>query len=329
MDHCTPGKDRPKICLGMPLYNQVKFLPEALNSLLAQTYTDFKLIIVDDSTETVPGEIAKQFVVKDRRLRYIKNESRKGLIDNWRACFLYAGDVDYFAWVSDHDVWHPRWLESMVKVLNTSPKVVLVYPKTAYITPEGERYHKKRSLEFNTNGMTEDRRIAAICRDARYFGKMVYGLFRARALRRAGVYRRVLFPDVVLLVELSLQGYFKQVDEELWYLRRIADFSIDRQKKSLFVRKPWYIYLPWPFVNALVLAWNMAILPEDGNLTRRYLGLKAGFMYLQRWLNRLGEGSWVGSYHEWRKGRKPWIKRLRNQLRESKEHVSKNRENFD
>ena len=53
MDDRTPAKGRPKISLGMPLYNQFKFLPEALNSLLAQTYSDFQLIMVDDSTELV------------------------------------------------------------------------------------------------------------------------------------------------------------------------------------------------------------------------------------------------------------------------------------
>jgi hypothetical protein len=239
------------------------------------------------------------------------------LVNNWKACFQYAGQVDYFAWVSDHDVWHPRWLEAMVRVLNAHPNVVLVYPKTVYITAEGERHPKKRSLSFSTDGMTEIQRIRAVCKDAKYFGKMVYGLFRASALNRAGVFRSVLFPDVVLLFELCFYGDFKQVDEELWYLRRIADFSIARQKDSLFVRKPWYIYLPWPFVNALVLAWNTAMLPGVKNVGRRYLGLKLALMYLQRWLPRLGEGSWIGSYHEWRRGKKPWLKKLKKRLKES------------
>lgn len=308
---------QPKVCLGMPLYNQTAHLQEALRSLLAQTHRDFRLIVVDDSTEPEPGEIVEQFAAKDNRIQYIKNESRKGLIGNWKACFQHAGHVDYFAWVSDHDVWHPEWLEKMVQVLNASPNVVLVYPKTVYITPEGERYPKKRSLSFSTHDLTEIQRIRAVCKEARYFGKMVYGLFRASALRRAGVFRRVLFPDVVLALELCLRGDFEQVDEELWYLRRVADFSIARQKKSLFVRKPFYIYLPWPFVNAFVLAWNTAMLPGVGNLGRRYLGLKVAIMYLQRWLTRLGEGSWIGSYHEWRRGKKPWLKKLKKRLKES------------
>ena len=92
------------------MYNQTRFLPEALESILAQTYTDFKLIVVDDSSDPEPGNIIKQYASRDSRISYIKNASRKGLVANWKACFELADNPDYFAWVSDHDIWHPEWL---------------------------------------------------------------------------------------------------------------------------------------------------------------------------------------------------------------------------
>ena len=303
----------------MPLFNQTNFLTEALESLLGQTYRDFKLIVADDSNDTNSGQIAQEFASKDNRISYIKNGSRKGMIDNWNTCFRCAGDVDYFAWVSDHDVWHPEWLESLISILEANPNVILTYPKIAYITTEGRRYNKKLSQHFSTEDLTEAQRVRAVSKDARYFGKMVYGLFRANALRRTDVFRRTLFPDVILLHELCLQGDFKQVDKELWHLRRVDDFSIARQKKILFIKRPWYIFLPWPIVNAFVLAWNTALRPDAGNRQRRLLGLKLSWMYLLRWLGRFGEGSWLGSYHEWRKGKKPWIKKLMEKIRQSKQ----------
>jgi glycosyltransferase involved in cell wall biosynthesis len=308
----------PNICLGMPLYNQTEFLIEALQSLLAQTYRDFRLVVVDDSTESEPGEIVKEFALKDKRICYVKNEFRKGLVDNWKACFQQAGPVDYFAWVSDHDIWHPEWLASMVQVLDARPNVLLVYPKTVYISDIGQRIPKRRSQSFSTEGLTESQRIKAVCRDARYFGKKVYGLFRASALRRAGVFRRVLFPDLILLLEICRFGDFKQVDNELWYLRRIAQASTARQRSSLFLRKPWYIYFPWPIVNMLVLAWNTALRPGAGNLKRRYLGLKIALMYFYRWIAKLGRGSRIGSFNEWRKGKLPWMKKLKKWIKQSK-----------
>jgi glycosyltransferase involved in cell wall biosynthesis len=159
----------------MPLYNQVKFLPEVLSSLRAQTYSDFQLIMVDDSTHPGPGEIAKQFAAKDSRLCYIKNESRKGLVDNWRACFQRAGDADYFAWVSDHDVWDHAWLAAMVQVMKARPDVLLVYPRTVHISSEGERLIRSGRDFLSTDGMSEVERIRTVYRDGPgLFGEMVY-----------------------------------------------------------------------------------------------------------------------------------------------------------
>ncbi len=75
----TGKLEKPRVCLGMPLYNQTKFLPEALSSILAQTYRDFRLLVVDDSTETGPEEIIKRFASRDSRISYVKNTSRKGM----------------------------------------------------------------------------------------------------------------------------------------------------------------------------------------------------------------------------------------------------------
>lgn len=255
------SSQRPIVCLGMPLYNQTKYLRDALESLIAQTYTDFRLVVADDSTGSEPGQIVQSYAARDHRIFYYKNGNRMGLVDNWKNCFHLAGDADYFAWVGDHDIWHPNWLESMVRVLEAESNIVLVYPKTIHIDKDGKRRKKKPKAPFSTLDMYDAERINAVCQFRRGFGKMVYGLIRAESLRRAGIFRNVMFPDVMLVLELSLQGDIHQVDSELWYNRRTADFSAARQKKSLFVKKPWYLFFPWPFVNAWILAWNTTIHP--------------------------------------------------------------------
>jgi glycosyltransferase involved in cell wall biosynthesis len=306
----------PVVCLGMPLYNQTEFLPAALNSILAQTYTHFQLVVVDDSTSSEPGEIIKQYSSLDNRIRYVKNPTRKGLVDNWKRCFELSENADYFAWVSDHDLWHPEFLGSLVEVMQSHPSVVLSYPLTVHIAPDDKKRNKKLvPPPLSTLGMSESDRVVTICRDTRYFGKMVYGLFRASALRSAGVFRRVLFPDVVLLFELCLTGDFVQIDKELRSQRDVAKFSIARQRRSLFVKKPWYIFLPWPFVNACVLFWQTVIFSSPGKTHNRVQGIKMSWMYLRRYIAVFGEGSWFGSYNELVKGKSPWIKKIRNGLK--------------
>lgn len=305
------------VCLGMPLFNKTDLLEEALDSLQAQTYADYRLVILDDSTDRKPGRIAQAFAAEDSRICYIRNPKRKGMIRNWQACVQAAEGADYFAWVSDHDRWAPTWLETLVAILDANPQAVLVYPLTEHLGLDGQRRNKKLVHLFSTQGLSADERSKAVCRNARGYGKMVYGLFRMGSLKRAGVFRRLLFPDVILLLELSLIGEFHQVPEKLWYRRQTAEFSVARQRQMLFgEHKPWYAFAPWPIVNSCALFWNLCLRSDGGNWRRRWLGLLIALMYFQRWVGRYGEGTWIGSYHEWRFGKKPWMKRLKKRFQE-------------
>jgi glycosyltransferase involved in cell wall biosynthesis len=306
---------KPMVGLGMPLYNQTRHLPEALNSLINQTYANFKLIISDDSTEPGPGQIVKSFADRDQRIFYHKNGNRKGLVDNWRNCVHLAGNVDYFAWVGDHDLWHPNWLESMVQALNSHESVVLVYPQTVNIDEHGEIQKKKIKPGISTLALNERERVKAVCEQGRGFGNMIYGLFRAQALHRAGIFPRVIWPDVILCLRMLLQGDIHQVEAELWYRRRTGRFSIPRQKKSLFVKKPWYFHLPWPLVNAWMLARIPSGVSGANSRFQRQWRFRLAATYLRRWSSKYGGGSWIGSPHEWRKGKMPWVKKIRTHLK--------------
>ena len=314
MNISKPNKIPNRVCLGMPLYNQTRYLTEALNSIIDQSYKDFQLIIIDDSNISEPGQIVKKTASCDNRIHYFKNKSRKGLVANWKACFQYADRAEYFAWVSDHDLWHPNWLETMVHALDANPSALLACPQTVCITKAGEKLCDGTRSLFSTLGMSEKQRVKAIC-EAKGFGNMVYGLFRADAIRQAGIFRRVLFPDVILIHEISLRGDIMQIDEDLWYRRKIAEFSIDRQKRTLFTKKPWHIFLPWLLVNASVIAWQSSLKAHNANLRRRLLGLEMAFRYLIRWLDMLGFCSQIGSVRQWYRVKAPWMKRLKTSFK--------------
>ena len=138
-----------RVCLGMPLYNQTRYLSEALNSIVNQSYKNFQLVIVDDSTIPEPAQIVEKMVSCDNRIHFIKTDYRKGMVDNWKACFQHAGSVDYFAWVSDHDLWHADWLKTMVKALDDNPSAVLVYPKTVLIAQDGKTIKNSAQTLFS------------------------------------------------------------------------------------------------------------------------------------------------------------------------------------
>jgi hypothetical protein len=83
----------------------------------------------------------------DPRVTYVANETRLGLVDNACRAFEIARqmypDAEYFAWASDHDLWHPRWLQALVDTLDQDPNLVLTYPLNRRIGPSGEVLARK------------------------------------------------------------------------------------------------------------------------------------------------------------------------------------------
>jgi glycosyltransferase involved in cell wall biosynthesis len=290
------------VCLGMPIFNQTVFLKEALDSLLAQTYESYRLIIIDDSTISEPSQIVRSYAERDSRITYIRNSKRRGMVGNWQACVHAANDADFFAWVSDHDIWATHWLERLVGVLEENPLVVLAYPLTEHIEMDGSIRIRKSIPPFSTKGLSDKNRIRAVCKEAKGFGNMIYGLFRLSSLKRAGIFRRLLFPDVVVLHEISFWGEIHQIPEKLWFRRHTGETTDERQRRTLFGEsRPWYVLLPWPIVNSCSILWNSAVRWNAGPLHRRWLGARMAQMYLKRWGRNYVKANW---HHIVKKGKK-------------------------
>ena len=100
-----------RVVIGVPLYNHADDLPETLESLLIQSYRGFRLVCVDDQSTDATGDIVQRYAAQDARIVYTRNPARLGMIDNWRRAFELAladtPNAEYFAWASDHDIWHP------------------------------------------------------------------------------------------------------------------------------------------------------------------------------------------------------------------------------
>jgi glycosyltransferase involved in cell wall biosynthesis len=242
----------PRVVLGMTLHNNAAHLPEAVESILAQTHPDFVLVMLDDASTDDVGALARVYAARDPRVRYHRRAERQGMIATWREVVEIAArecpSADLFAWVSDHDRWHPRWLSLLVAEMNAAAGAVLVYPQTRRLTAVGEEIEKAPRL-FDTAGLTDVRtRWRHFCRGGIGAGDMVYGLMRIEALRAAGVFRAVLRPDRLLVAELVLRGEIRQVPEVLWFRRNVGAASVTRQRHTLVAagaEPSWFWWPPW------------------------------------------------------------------------------------
>jgi glycosyltransferase involved in cell wall biosynthesis len=273
------------VIIGSPLFNHAKDFREAIESILGQTFTDFALVLVDDCSNDETPQIAKEYVALDSRVSYEVNAQRLGLVDNACRSFEFARarhpEAEYFAWASDHDLWHPRWLQELVDALDRHPEVVLAYPLNRRIGPSGEVLARK-PWAFDTFGISDSWTRLSVSIRKMSAGNMVYGLYRVPLLARAGVYRRVLVPDRLLMTELAVYGQFKQVPQVLWFRRWYGRiFSLNRQRKSFFPEgRPLYMWAPWWMSHGVSLFWTFGIERKGLPAVTRTDGMILGAKYL-------------------------------------------------
>jgi glycosyltransferase involved in cell wall biosynthesis len=259
----------------MPAYKRPDTMARTLESLFSQTFRDFALVIVDDGPSPETAAVVERYG-REFPIHYEANAVRLGMIGNWRAVFersraLYP-DTEYFAWVSDHDVWHARWLHELVAVLDASPDVVVAYSAHIRMLPTRSEAVRK---SFDTVDMSS--RGARIAAAARFMlaGNMIYGLMRARALAAAGVFRPVVTPDRQVLLALSLFGQVRQLPEVLWYREMLREFDIARQREVFFPNgAPLYIYLPSHLQHFGVLLWDFGIRGRGAPAFGRLAGIR-------------------------------------------------------
>ncbi|MBW4648113.1 MAG: glycosyltransferase [Kastovskya adunca ATA6-11-RM4] len=115
----------PKVSVGIPTYNSQKFLSQAIDSVLNQTFQDFELIISDDASTDETPEIVANYAAKDQRIRYFKNPTRVGLFANFNKC-IERSSGEYINVLGQDDVMLPKNIEEKVNILDSYPSVGLV-----------------------------------------------------------------------------------------------------------------------------------------------------------------------------------------------------------
>jgi len=74
---------QPKVSIGMPVYNGEKTIKKAINTLLAQTFRDFELIISDNASDDETENICRRFALKDKRIHYLRQSKNLGASANF------------------------------------------------------------------------------------------------------------------------------------------------------------------------------------------------------------------------------------------------------
>lgn len=112
--------DKPLVSVLMTAYNREKYIAEAIESVLASTYENFELIIVDDESKDATVSIAKKYEEQDRRVKIYVNEENLGDYPNRNKAASYANGK-YLKYVDADDLIYPHGLEILVEMMEQFP----------------------------------------------------------------------------------------------------------------------------------------------------------------------------------------------------------------
>ena len=126
----------PKISIITPAYNCEKYLEEAVNSVLSQTWQDWELLIIDDcsrdNTYACMQEIAKQ----DQRIRIFQNSRNLGAAGT-RNYGIRQAKGQWIAFLDSDDLWHPEKLTKQMAVAKRDPEAKFLFTGSAFIEDDG------------------------------------------------------------------------------------------------------------------------------------------------------------------------------------------------
>ncbi len=105
------------VSIGMPVFNGASFIREALDSLLAQTFTNFELIIADNASTDDTSTICLEYANLDKRIRYVRHGNNRGALENFNFV-LNEARGQYFMWAAADDYWSPDWLYELTIGMN-------------------------------------------------------------------------------------------------------------------------------------------------------------------------------------------------------------------
>lgn len=206
----------PRVSVGLPVFNGERFLGEAIESIVRQSFDDLELIVSDNCSTDGTEEIARRYAAIDRRIKYVRNDRNVGAGNNFNQVAAMATG-EYFKWSAHDDVIRPTYIERCVEALDEDPSAVLCQSQVAVIDEYGNKVAEPRSLA-GTASHDSIERFRAVVLDPHWCVE-IFGLMRRAALSGTVGHAPYRGSDRAILAELALRGRFLTLPERLFLNR--------------------------------------------------------------------------------------------------------------
>lgn len=206
---------RPRLSIGLPVYNGEEYLSESLDALLGQTYEDFELIVSDNASSDGTQDICRRYAAKDSRIRYLRLPRNVGATPNHNLVFTQSHG-ELFKWASHDDLYGRDLLRRCVDALDEHPEMILAHSGQAVIDEAG-RVKVPYDYTLATDSPRAPERFRSLLFEPG--GDDFYGVLRADVLRRVRPLDSYHHADRTFVAEIALHGPFHQVPELLYFRR--------------------------------------------------------------------------------------------------------------
>ncbi len=233
-------RGRPEVSIGMPVYNGEIFIREALDSLLAQTFTNFELIISDNASTDGTESICLNYAEQDSRIRYIRQRENISALPNFQFV-LGEARGKYFMWAACDDKWDGNWIK-LLHMRLTGIKNHAAFGKLIQID-ECSRplVHPANNNSFEFTGSYLKRRTSFFLEfEGKGKANLFYSLFRREALVDVELISYDF--DCVVLFDLLKKIEFVSVSDVRLY-KRIHSSSEGNAEPKTFRRMLLSIFM--------------------------------------------------------------------------------------
>ena len=292
-----------KVSIALPVYNGDNYLEEAIESILAQTFTDFELLLCDNASTDRTEEICRKFASKDKRVRYIRHKENIGSGPNFRFAYDHAVG-EYFKWSAHDDTIAPGFLQACVDALDNHPEISLCYPRVKVIDADSN-YVEDHDVITETRAECPVKRFGSLMLAKGHRCNEVFGLIRRSDLDQTEGMGSYAVADRVLLAQLALRGPFFEHPDRLFHNRRHAQqfsHTIKTQHQSTVwwdsTQKGKIFFPEWRAFDG----YRRSLRDAPINFPQRCLGKLYLLQYLRRYRHRLmhdvklGFKAWMGRF---------------------------------
>lgn len=226
--------DGPLVSVGMPIWNGVPHIQQALDSIVRQSYPNLEIIISDDCSTDDTYAVCDRYAREDPRITLIQQPQNLGMWGNFQYVFDRS-QGRYFMWASQDDIWDQDWIRNNLLAF-TSGEIV-TFASFCTIDQQGKRVHAFPEKTFSDNRFVRSLQVMY----SHMTGVLMFGLFDKDLLGQvpgfAQLSRLDLYADNVFLLLVAASGRFRSSRGSVLLKRVPVDGASGVSRGSITPRK--------------------------------------------------------------------------------------------